>query len=428
MKNNKKILVILTVLVLMMPTFARDLSLDEAVSCALENNLQLQGSEIDLRMTEIAYKYSYNALMPTANATATFQRANEERAGINTSKNEVLFTYGISGSWSFNPAMITSIRLAYENYNNGQITYEQACNQMKQNVRKLYFSVVLQQEALKIKEATLKAQQDRYIQAQKDYENGLIPEIALLQSRVTYENAKPSYEEARIGLESAKRQLAFVLGLDINESLNLTTSIEHEFINIDLDDALAQIPNRYDIRSLEVSGKLLKLQKEALIESTLLPSISLQASWQPTLLDIDMKGKDSWMDNGSISGTVAWNLTNLLPSSNQYKNYSDLKNGQKKYENGKQMAYDNAKMEIINLVEKLRQVEETLVATESTVDVAQKNYDARLISFYEGTSDYLDLQDAENQLSQAELGRLSNRFNYISALIDLETATGKQLF
>ncbi len=423
MKRNKKILVFLTVLLLMLPAFARDLSLDEAVSCALENNLQLQNSEIDLRMAEIAYKYSYNTLMPTANATATFRRTNEN---YSMKPGPVSFFYGISGSWTFNPAMITSIRLAYENYNNGQISYEQAANQMKQNVRKLYFSVVLQQEALAIQSAILKAQQDRYLQAQKYYENGMIPEISLLQSQVAYENAKPSYEEARIGLESAKRQLAFVLGLDINEDLNLTTSIEHEFIKIDLDDALTQIPNRYDIQALEVDEKLLKLQKEALIEKTLLPSISLSASWQPTLLD--MKEKDSWMDNGSISGTVAWNLTDLLPSSNQYKNYSDLKNSLKKYENGKQMAYDNARMEINNLVGKLRQAEEILIATEGTVNVAQKNYDARLVSFYKGTSDYLDLQDAENQLSQAELGRLSNRFNYISALIDLETATGKELF
>ncbi len=428
MKRSRFLLIVLLVLSCMIPAFARDLSLDEAVSDALRNNLQMKSSEIDLKMAEMAYKYSYNTLVPTANATAAFSRSNDAKTMLDSSKNEVSFVYGISGSWTFNPAMITSIRVAYQNYNNGQISYEQAADQMKQNIRKLYFSIVLQQDALTIKEDALEIQKNRYLQAQTDYENGLIPEIAYLQTRVAYENAKPSYEEAKIGLDSSKRQLAFLLGYDINEDLNLTTPIEHSFVEVNVNDALDCVSNRYDIRALELSGKLLKLQKEALIESTFLPSISLSASWQPTLADIDWKGKDYWIDNGSISGAVVWNLTNLLPSSSQYKSLFDLKNSQKKFDNGKQMAYDNARMEIINLVDKLNQAKGSLVSSDGTVALAQKNYDARLVSFNEGSSDYLDLQDSENQLSQAKLGRLSNKFNYIAALIDLESATGLKLF
>ncbi len=426
MRTKKALLIATMIACIVIPAFAREITLDEAVSSALRNNLQMKNSEIDLKMTENAYIYSYNTLIPTASASATFSRANEEGSGI-PFKKEVMFTYGISGSWTFNPAMITSIRIARENYKNGQLTYEQACTEMTQNIRKLYFSIVLQQEALEIQKATLKAQEDRYLQAQKDFENGYIPELALLQIRVAYENAKPTFEEAKNGLESAKRQFLFLLGSDIDEEAVLTTPISHDFVEIKLKDALSTLSERNDLKSIEVQSKLLKMQKEALIESTFLPSLVLKASWQPVLADIDLN-KDYWQDAGSISGTVAWDLSNLLPISGQYKNLSDIANGQKKLENGKQMAYDNARIEIINLVDKLNQIENSLISSEASINLAQKNYDARVISYNVGSSDFLDLQDAENQLSQAKLGKLSNQFNYISALIDFEDATGQKYF
>ena len=425
MKNKKLLTVVVLIVCLTGTLFARDLSLDDAVSIALKENLQIKNAQVDLRMSDVAYIYSYNTLLPTANATATFTQQNEVSGSPNR---PVAFTYGISGSWTFNPAMITSIRIAYQNYKNGQITYSQACDQMKQNIRKLYFALVLQQKSLDIQKATLQAQKARYIQAQRDWENGYIPEVALLQSRVAYENAKPTLEQAEISLDASKRQFAFLLGLDTEEELNLTTEIDHAFIDMDADKALSTIEERYDIKSVELQEKLIKMQKEALIESTFLPSIVLNASWQPYLFDINKKGKDYWVDGGSMSGTVAWNLSNLLPTSGQYKSLSDINNGLKKIENGKEMAYENARIEILNLIDKLNQAKTTLLSSEGTVELAQANFDAREQSYIAGTSDFLDLQDAENQLSQAKLGRLSNQYNYITALIDLEYATGQQIF
>ena len=43
-----------------------------------------------------------------------------------------------------------------------------------------------------------------------------------------------------------------------------------------------------------------------------------------------------------------------------------------------------------------------------------------LASYRNGTSELLDLRDAEDQLNQAKLGLANEKYNYLSGLLDLE--------
>lgn len=433
--KKKQIILIVILLFSLSLVYARDISLNDAVNLALEQNLQLKNSKLELQTSERAYKYSYNTFVPDVKAMLAVSKNNEDQQ--NAIKNKLLglpvedppvsLVYGINGSWTFNPAMITAVQIARLNYENGQISYEQACAQTKQSVSKLYYAIVLQQNSLKISEATFQAQLERYQQAQRDYDNGLVPVLALLQSQVAYQNLKPTLEDAKTNLANSKRQLALILGLNPLEELNLTSTIESEVVSINKEDLSELIENRYDVQKLMNNESLLKLQKTALIERTFIPSVVLSASWQPALYDISKKGKDYWIDTGSISATVAWNLTNLLPFSSGYKDLKDVESGLEQLEYGKQLAFDNAKIEILNLVDKLNQARYNIESCETAEKLAQENYNMRFASYNVGMSDYLDLQEAQNQLNQSKLGKLSAQYNYISALIDLEYATNQTI-
>ena len=55
------------------------------------------------------------------------------------------------------------------------------------------------------------------------------------------------------------------------------------------------------------------------------------------------------------------------------------------------------------------------------VEWLQDAYEATLKAYNAGTQERLELQDSEQQLNQAKLGLMNEKFNYISALLDLET-------
>ena len=61
------------------------------------------------------------------------------------------------------------------------------------------------------------------------------------------------------------------------------------------------------------------------------------------------------------------------------------------------------------------------------VTLAQRAYDMTMRSYRNGATELLDVRDAETSLNQAKLGQISQKFNYISALMDLEDALNTDL-
>ena len=61
------------------------------------------------------------------------------------------------------------------------------------------------------------------------------------------------------------------------------------------------------------------------------------------------------------------------------------------------------------------------------VTLAQRAYDMTARSYRNGTTELLDLRDAEASLNQAKLGQINQKFQYISALMDLENTLNVSL-
>ena len=61
------------------------------------------------------------------------------------------------------------------------------------------------------------------------------------------------------------------------------------------------------------------------------------------------------------------------------------------------------------------------------VTLAQKAYDMTVRSYRNGTTERLDLRDTESSLDQAKLGLVNQKFQYISALMDLENTLNTDL-
>jgi outer membrane protein TolC len=64
---------------------------------------------------------------------------------------------------------------------------------------------------------------------------------------------------------------------------------------------------------------------------------------------------------------------------------------------------------------------------ELNVSIAEKAYRLTEQGYRAGTIEYLDLKDAENDLLQARLGVLTEKFNYLNTLLDLEAALNAKL-
>ena len=444
------------------------LTLEDAVSYAMENSRTLKTAEIDLAIKERSGKYAWNVLLPTLQVSTTLSRSPDSlhdtyqssiwtalamsMGADNASSNVDTYmdseglddgenshwsaVIGASVSWNLSLAYIWQIRATKADYEAGKISYEQSLIEIEVNVKKLFYALLLEQENLNLERATLENSRQRMVQAETNYRNGMIPELSLLQTQVTYENMKPEVSQLERALQQDIDTFAFLLGMKVGTDIELVGEIEPEYIDIDFEEFLSNYENNsLDLQSLDKSIENVEHNLSAINLSTYSPVLSLNYAWQPTLGGYAFTGSNwsdfpndgYWVDNGSFSVTVSWNLTNLLPFSENRVQAKELEDTLESLKVSREMLLENQMIEIRNAINTLTQAREQIQSMDRSIELAQRSYDMTLRAYRNGTTELLDVRDAENQLNEAKLGLANEKYNYISALLDLETTLNTKL-
>lgn len=426
------------------------LTVEEAVKYALENNKTLKSSAIDLEMKKRANDDSWNIFLPKASLSLTANRTTDIDSTLQSINGSAQMmglmkkyhsevpvpaikadeeklhwsTVGNLGlSWSFNAAMIANIKIAKTQYEAGKISYEKSCSEMEVNIRKLFYGLLLQQESLKINKDSLANAKARYDQAAINYRNGLVPELQLLNTQVTYENQKPAVLKAETSLEQSLDTFAFLLGLPYGTEIELKGNIETKFIKVDADELVKKYcETSNEILSMKKNIELANFGLKAKRLSVYTPSIAVNYSYQPVFAAMgETYSLSDASDKGSLSLTLAFSdLLSFLPWSSASQEIKNIQQQIVQAELGYEMMVQNAEVEIHKLVDNLEIAKVNLQAMQSTAELAQKAYNSTLRGFNNGTQEWLSVRESDASLKQARLGLMNERFNYISAVLDLE--------
>lgn len=444
------------------------LTVEDAVNYAMENSKSLKSSAIDLEIAKRAADNSWNVLLPSLSASATASRQSSISSTVDSANNAASSAFklkeldarvatiekknvpisadfysmmsnkpvmedtetnhwavigNVGAQWNFNLAMIESIKAAKKQYEAGQITWEQANRDTEVNIRKMFYGILLQQGNLDIQKESLKNAESRWKQAEINYKNGMVPRLSMLNAKVTYENKKPTVLSAEQSLKQNKEMFGFLLGLPYGKPIELVGSIEFSYIDVDADDLFRDyIDRNNDIIALQKKKDLLEISIRAKQLSTFTPSLSVGYTYQPLLYSAGSWASGTPTDNGSLSFTLIYsNLFNMLPFSSNMQEIKNSKQQLAQVQLGLEQLYQNTEIEIHKLCDNLSVAKENIEAMERNVTIAQEAYESTLKAYNAGTQERLELQDSETQLNQAKLRLLNEKYNYISALLDLET-------
>ena len=437
------------------------LTVDDAVAYALENNKSLKSAAIDLEMKKRANMYSWNTFLPSLGVSATASRTTEnstydtirstiisearlgalEKGGsFPSSKYDLavseagfsdeeklhwaVIAPNISAQWNFNLAMIESIRAAKASYEAGEISWEQTAREMEVNVKKMFYGLLLQEESLNIQRDKLNNAKARYEQASINYKNGLVPELSVLNSQVNYENQKPEVLSAEQSFKQQKDMFVFLLGLPFGTDIELKGTVDSKFVEVNADELVSKyLENNDEVRSLKKNIELLNISLNASRFSTFTPSLSVNYGFQPIVYaGGEWNSLGDATDNGSLSFTLVYsNLLDMLPFSANMQKMKDTKQQIAQAELGLEQLVQNTEIEIHTLVDNLYKCQANIEAMMRNVELARKAYNSTLRAYNNGTQELLEVRDSENSLNQARLGLMNEKFNYISALLDLES-------
>lgn len=426
------------------------LTVEQAVETALNGNIQLKSQAVDLRMKKRDASYAWNVLLPSIQATGTLARSNMDKVNVTTyelvggsyivpssmeitldEKDRWRAMAGLSATLNLNLALFDGLKATRQGYEAGKISWEQARQQTEQNVKKAFYGILVQEEALKLSRDKLAISEERLRQTETNYKSGLVPELSFLQAKLAVETQKPSIEESELNLDQQKAMFGFFIGLDPGTEIILDGEIEPEIQAFDAENLLRDhLADRLDLAALRKNIELLKTQYRATQLQLYTPNLTLSQSFSPALsaIDADWLDRDNWTDSsGAFSATLSFNLTNALPFSQAGQGLAKTKDSIAKLELTWKQAADNAEIEIRNLVRKLEKSRNSIAAMELNVSIADKAYRLSEQAYRAGTAEYLSLKDAENTLMQARLGVLSEKFTYLSTRLDLETALNAKL-
>lgn len=444
------------------------LTVDDAVNYALKNNQSLKSAAIDLEIKKRANSNSWNTFLPSASLSGTLARSNdidtikssiESSAAFPTflgaAKNgEDLKTsaayasnidsskliddmYGseetalwhpvgsLSFSWAFNAAMLKSISATKKQYEAGLISWEQSVRETEVNIKKMFYGILLAQENLKIQKESMRNAEARWHQAEINYRNGTVPRLSVLNSQVTYENMKPTILSAENSLKQTKETFGFLLGLPYGTKIDLTGTIEISYVDVNADELFKKyVEQNNEIKSLKKNIELIKTGIDATYLSTFTPSLAVSFGLQPTVSNITKNwfDKDNYSEGGNLTITLAYsNLFDMLPWSSNMQKLKDSKQQLAQAEIGLEQLYQNAEIEVHKLCDNLTVSRANIEAMRNNVTLAQEAYDSTLKAYNNGTQELLAVRDSESSLNQARLGLMNENYNYISAVLDLET-------
>ncbi len=413
------------------------LSFGEAWDLAQKNNADLQIAKMNLEKANAQIGEAVSAALPVIQATGYYQR------------NFIIPEQPIE----FGGQTIT-IKFQQENLWNGGITlqqpiyaagrvgralqiaklYRQATEeqgkvtqaQVKLEITRLYFGAVVAGEWERVSQETYRQMLDQLERARRMHQEGLVSEYDLIRSQVQVSNFYPQVIASVNSRKVAVEALSIALGLPRNQELELTDGMEaYPTPSLPDEDYFSvALQHRPEFRQLDlqenIQNKLFTIEKHGVWW----PNLALVGGYTLSAQESDFQFDDYfWSKN--LYGGISLSIPLFDGFKAKYR-AEQVRVDRKKLGIQRTLLEKGVNLEIVQARNKLEEAQKNIKAQEEGVALAQKGLSIAEVQYENGLATQLELMDAQIALNQAKMNRLSAKYEYITALAELEKALGKE--
>ena len=387
------------------------LTLEDCVSLAKENNLSIKVEQNTLNDLKRKNETSWNSVSPSIKGEASFLD--------DFSKNTESFSVSGSLGLTLSTNLYSTIKGAKLNYENGLLTYNQAVKQIEMSVWKTFYGLIYKTEYLSFQSQNLLTAKKNYEQNLEKFKNGKISELDVMTSRVNYEQKKPTVEEARIGLVNDMELFKQIIGVPFDEEIKLSGSLDSflELKNVKLPPKENPAPN------VQAAQFALQIAENNLLAdrfSAYGPVISGSYKYGQSL-NID---NSLWNETNSLTVAVSIPLDGYLP----WSQGAVAINSKKQAVDSARLKLEDAEKSIRvnteNALRKINQIISMLEVSKETVALAKKTYEMTETAYNYGKTDFLTLQNASDNVLNAEVSLKNQAKTLMETLLDTEYLLG----
>ena len=387
------------------------LTLEECISLAKENNLSIKVQKNTLNDLKRKNETSWNSVSPSIKGEAAFQ-------DDFVNKTE---SFAISGSLglTLSTNLYSTIKGAKLNYENGLLTYNQAIKQIEMSVWKTFYDLIYKTEYFSFQSQNLLTAKKNYEQNLEKFKNGKISELDVMSSRVSYEQKKPVLEEARIDLTNNLELFKNIIGVDFDDEIKLDGSLDFLLELKDIKLPPKENPSP-DVQAAKFAVEIAENNLLAQRFSSYSPVITGTYKYGQAL-NID---NSLWNETSSLSVGVSIPLDSYLPWSSSAVSINSKKESLESAKLNLEDAEKSIRVNTENALRKINQIISMLEVSKETVALAKKTYEMTETAYNYGKTDFLTLQNASDNVLNAEVSLKNQAKTLMETLLDTEYLLG----
>ncbi len=418
MKKIKKIVPIIISAGMLLPTtsYASDLTLEEAVTTALENNINLK--------TAVENENVAKSNLDIAKGQSGFSVSVSE--GVSANKVE-----GQSSSVSNSFSISSNYSLYDGNKNNNNIKSnemgidiarletEQTANDLVKDVSIAYYNALEARDTVKVNQEVVKNYTAHLDNVNKLFAGGVKAKIDVLRTEVELADAKQKLTKAQVSYDNKIDILKTYMNAYSKDELTLTSPIVMIPLNNDVDYYLKQSKeNRTD---LKIDNYKIK-QAELGVESA-------RAGYKPNVnWSVSTNHSHSFSDSnkgnnfGFSSGVnLNWNIFDGgVTKAKVEENESLLKTAKLNLE--KDML--NSSLKIRTAYLNLKEANSRFDSASKAIAKAEEDCRIAIIKYTAGEGLLIDMIDAQTALMNARLNLCNAQYDYARNQVELQNAVG----
>jgi len=396
----------------------KELGLDEAVELALSHNLNLKKNDIDIAASGYSEKNIWMEIFPSINATLStgFSSSLFSGDGFELSDKTKRNSAGLGISLGLNaglPFLMNNIRLAHQA---NLLKYQDARRQVSIQITKRFYSLIAEKNNLLLLEEVLSLAQKQFDRNEVAFRNGLVRELAVIQSRLSVENARYNHSAANTAYINNMGDFFAALGISSDDQVTLSGEVKIIKINANAD---ALISGYLSVRPDIVSAKreierLENAQKQSFFQNRA-PSLNLSMDW-------GMSKFNPFTDSFSATARLSIPIDPWIPGASKEQTIRKADDSIEKAKLDLSIAEDSAKTQIRSLCSQLVNSWTSIEIARLGLDAAQISYQLTEQGFRSGTVESLVLEDARNNLASARQRLLQSELSYFNMILDLSAA------
>ena len=396
------------------------LTVDDAVSLALENNLSIKQSKLSLNLLEKKAKTSWNTVSPSLSASGGLSDSLPVNEGMDQT---ISYSVGASASIRVTPAVIGTIKSAKLAYETGVISYDSAVRSVEMSVRQAFYSLLNMESSIISNRETLEAAKRTFDSNTEKYERGRLDQLTLLNSQYNYESKIPTVESSINSYQNSMDSFKQILGINLTDEIELKGSLD-DAINLKLSDGEL----KYDLESIP---SIINIKQNIKSAETQLASSRLSSYGPSFSASYSYSGgggiepsSDFSTRGSSISLSVSLPLDSFFPWSSASVTIDSQKNSLENLKLQLENARVTAMINIKNSYNSILMAQTQLGVYEANYELMKRTYEMTLIAYNNGSKDLSTLQTAEDNLSKARFSLQSQKYTIFNAILNLENTLG----